>query len=251
MDGWSVETKPGREPLVRLLRRNVPVTDCFFLDLHHHDGVVVGILTLPNRNGQCQAQVLVQRGGKVTGQNIELITVSSYTRTSSAVPSSSSSSIPPLGATGDNNTLSDAANMELLRYAVGIMGALMALKVVAQITASIIFILPLLYFYLVLTCPKEDTFEAKKELKRVLRGHHLPDDDPKKPRGFLAETLARVQATVTTEIATATGYEVSLVNMGGACVISTVTVPAANTVCYWVGAANKWWYLYSTEMPKD
>ena len=45
-------------------------------------------------------------------------------------------------------------------------------------------LLPLVYFYGLQTCPTVESFDAKKELKRVLRGHHLPEDHPNKPKGF-------------------------------------------------------------------
>ena len=59
-------------------------------------------------------------------------------------------------------------------------------------------------------CPANDTFDAKKELKRVLRGQHLPEGHQDKPAGdWLSRTVARVTASVAAEAATALGYEVS------------------------------------------
>lgn len=60
--------------------------------------------------------------------------------------------------------------------------------------------LPLFYLYLVQTCPSPATFDAERELKRVLRGHYLPEDNPEKPRGWLQETMASVTASVATWI---------------------------------------------------
>ena len=51
---------------------------------------------------------------------------------------------------------------------------------------------------------------AKKELKRVLRGEHLPENHVDKPKGFFDQALSRINATVTTELATGLGYEVSM-----------------------------------------
>jgi hypothetical protein len=41
---------------------------------------------------------------------------------------------------------------------------------------------PLAGLYLMSTCPTDDSFEGKRELKRVLRGEKLPDDHPDKPK---------------------------------------------------------------------
>jgi hypothetical protein len=151
----------------------------------------------------------------------------------------------------NDSSLSDADNQELIRYAAAFFGGLLALKVVFQATAVLLFVLPFLYLYLVQTCPPLSSFDAKKELKRVLRGHHLPDDHPEKPKGFLGQTFARLQATVATELATGLGYEIEVQNLAGAALLACVRVPAAKKNCYWVGAAHKWWYVCSTEMRDD
>lgn len=41
---------------------------------------------------------------------------------------------------------------------------------------------PLAGLYLMSTCPSDDSFEGKRELKRVLRGEKLPEDHPDKPK---------------------------------------------------------------------
>jgi hypothetical protein len=80
----------------------------------------------------------------------------------------------------------------------------------------------------------------KKELKRILRGHHLPESHPEKPRGFLEQTLARIQATVVTELATLPGYTVRMDNLvPGAVLLAVVVVPTVDMTYYWLGAANR------------
>jgi hypothetical protein len=250
-DGWSVQSKKDSSNLVRLVRRAVPLTDSYFLDLHrdHSTGCVVGILTRP-RNGQAQAQVLVNREGIPTGRMVELVPVSSWTPRQRAATTSTPASTTP-STTTTTSPLSDADNSALLRIAAGVFGALLALRVIAQAAAVLVLVFPLAYFYLVSTCPPISSFDAKRELKRVLRGHHLPDDHPSKPQGFFGETWKRFQASVTTELATVAGYEIATQNLAGAAIVAVVRVPVAKTTCYWVGAAHKWWYLYSTEIPDD
>jgi hypothetical protein len=41
---------------------------------------------------------------------------------------------------------------------------------------------PLAGLYLMSSCPSDDSFEGKRELKRVLRGEKLPEDHPDKPK---------------------------------------------------------------------
>jgi alpha-ketoglutarate-dependent taurine dioxygenase len=78
---------PRQDPLgdsvvhtVRLLRRNVALTESYFLDLHHDtdSGNVVGILT-PNRDGKAQSQILVDKNGKPQGSKTALLRVSNWT----------------------------------------------------------------------------------------------------------------------------------------------------------------------------
>ena len=99
--------------------------------------------------------------------------------------------------------------------------------------------------------PTVESFDAKRELKRILRGHHLPEDHPEKPRGILSETVARIQASVATEIATLPGYEITMVPIAGAAIIACTRVPSVKRDYYWIGAAKKWWYFYSNEISND
>ena len=61
------------------------------------------------------------------------------------------------------------------------------------------------------TCPTNETFEAKKELKRVLRGYYKSDADPSKPKNFLEKALAKVNATVEAEAAALAGCNVEII----------------------------------------
>jgi hypothetical protein len=196
-DGWASESKStGSVNTVRLLRRNVPLTDSYFLDLHYDtvSGYVVGILT-PNRDGLAQSQVLVDENGTPQGRKTVLLRVSTWTpgtsppKTSGSSSSSSSTarSAPRSSAaatdTTSTGTLSLEENKELLKYvAYGIGLAVASRFIFSAMFGLYVLAFPIVYLYLVQNCPKPETFNAKKELKRVLRGAHLSEDNPNKPK---------------------------------------------------------------------
>ncbi len=151
-------------------------------------------------------------------------------------------------ATTNNNDDLNDSHSDILFYAGAILAVLIAVKAVLQALTSSLIVLPLLYFYLLSSCPPLASFHAKQELKRVLRGHHLPEQHPNKPTGFWEQTIARVTASVTTELATTVaGYEVTSVSLaGGAAWFQTVKL--GQQEFYWIGAAQRWWYLFSREL---
>lgn len=266
-DGWSIEQKEGLSRLVRLLRRNVPVTDSYFLDIHYDASgsqQVVGILTGSSSSsnhsqppGKVQAQVLVDRSGRpATGSNkVALVSISNYpvvaSGTRSTTPSSTATAAAP-SSSSNPATLTDAQNRDVIFYgASAIMAAIVFRIVLATAFSLSILLVPAGYLYLVYTCPTADTFDAKKELKRILRGHHLPENHPDKPHGMLSEALARIQATVTTELATLPGYEVTTIGLAGAVTVACTRVPAVHRDFYWIGICHQWWYVYGVEMKND
>lgn len=101
------------------------------------------------------------------------------------------------------------------------------------------------------TCPGEESFDVKKELKRVLRGDKLPDGHPDKPKDWLSRSIARVAASVGTELVTSLGYEVSLDNFVGACTVACVRVPSADMDFYWIGLFGKWRFIMQRRIPVD
>eukprot|EP00526_Cylindrotheca_closterium_P020320 CAMPEP_0113617930 /NCGR_PEP_ID=MMETSP0017_2-20120614/9060_1 /TAXON_ID=2856 /ORGANISM="Cylindrotheca closterium" /LENGTH=128 /DNA_ID=CAMNT_0000527393 /DNA_START=128 /DNA_END=511 /DNA_ORIENTATION=+ /assembly_acc=CAM_ASM_000147 len=102
--------------------------------------------------------------------------------------------------------------------------------------------LPLVYIYALQTCPPASSFDAKKELKRALWGHHLPEGHPEKPKGFFAgESLAtRVASSVITELYTWPGYEVSMIPIAGAVIVADLVIPTEYVQHFWLGAFGKW-----------
>jgi hypothetical protein len=183
-------------------------------------------------------------------------TTTARSRTTSTPSTTARAAASTRTATSDNNSssssssLSNEQNMELIKYGVLLIAVTMVIKVlVSSLRMVFLMLLPFFYFYAVQTCPLGSTFDAKRELKRVLRGYHLPDTHPDKPHGFLEGLAARVAAAVTTELATLPGYEISMMNpVGGAALFVTVTVPTVNMEYYWIGAMGRWYYVYSREL---
>lgn len=246
MGGWTAEQKSGG---VRLLSRNVPVTDSHFLDLHHHPvtDCVVGILSKPSGGSRVsQGQVLVDEEGKPTGNNkTRIISVNTYKSEGASTGSSGTNAASTGGAAA---TASDEQNKQMLQYGLCAFGALIVFQILSQamFALSLLFV-PVLYFYALQTCPHETSFDAKRELRRVMRGEQLPDNHPDKPKGWLDETIARVNARITTELATGLGYEVTMMSVAGAAWFTTVRVPTSGMDFYWIGAFDRWIYVYATK----
>ena len=115
-----------------------------------------------------------------------------------------------MSSTGDVPNLMEDPRQALMYFA-AIVASAVLIKIVFQ-AMFVVYIVafPIIYLYAVQKCPSVESFDAKKELKRVLRGYHLPEDDPNKPKGLIGETLARVQAAAATEVAMAPGYEITI-----------------------------------------
>ena len=73
-----------------------------------------------------------------------------------------------------------------------------------------LFAAPACGLYLFITCPTNDSFDGKKELKRVLRGEKLPEDHPQKPKGFLEKAMAKVSASLEAEAAAFAGCKIEI-----------------------------------------
>ena len=263
-DGWSVQKEEGKG--VRLLRRNVSLSDNFFQDIHYcpDKNLVVGILTSDGTT----CQVLVDDRGKPVS-DVRVIPVSSYDpktvknsnfaksrshAASSGASTSRGTTWPSMAESSPPNplipNLTPGQNKKIVQYGLMVVGGLTVLKILANanLAGLYLLLLPLLYFYAVQNCPSVESFDAKKELKRIFRGQHLPDNHPNKPKGFLEELAARVTASVTAELATFPGYELEMTNLGGAAWLVDVRIPTAKIQCYWIGAFNKWYYITSFDV---
>ena len=148
--------------------------------------------------------------------------------------------------------LSDEQNMELIKYAGIAIGGTMVLKaILSSLMTLYIALIPFVLFYALQTCPTAESFEAKKEIKRVMRGHHLPEGHSNKPKGYLEQMAARVAATVTTELATMPGYEISITTFGGIAIMANARLPTVNIEYYWIGAFGRWFYVYNRELTRN
>lgn len=278
-DGWSADkyiNSQGNE-LVMLRRRNVSLSKTGYTAIAYDENdskCVVGITSLIGETGNTifyRAVVLVEKDGvvareqravrvslkKVVGntkeqslndakeqnrRNIEKARISSSNdERNNAAGGFSAENI--LGKLSDEDT-SDMAKLSLIFICV-----VTVLRIISSFKFMInAIVLPLLVLYAMQNCPTNESFDAKKELKRVLRGHHLPQGHQDKPADdWLSRTVARVTASVAAEAATALGYEVSFFSIAGICTVATVDVPISNKEFYWVGAFGSWRYI----MQKD
>ncbi|GKZ01522.1 hypothetical protein MPSEU_001102800 [Mayamaea pseudoterrestris] len=246
LDGWALDFKSNT---VRLLRRNVPVSETYFLGLHvTPQNQVVGILT-ESKNGQAQGQALVDEKRNLV-KSVSIVSVKDWKKTTETAHASSTARSNFSSSNASNNSsipFSPDENKQLLQYAAIAVGAAIFLKILlSSLSGLLILILPAAYVYCVLNCPSEDSFDIKQQLKRVMRGQHLPETHPDKPKGFFSETLARFQATVATELSTSLGYNLNMINVINAALVANVHVPSIEREFYWLGVNNHWYYLFSS-----
>lgn len=127
-----------------------------------------------------------------------------------------------------------------------------SLKILATIALPLMIIaLPIAFIYAQQNCPTNNSFEAKVELKKVMRGEHIQEREPTRPKGLIAGVIDRATATVQTEVAASMGYEVTLANFGGAFTVATVRYPILQQDLTWVGAFGEWRYLGCREIAQD
>ena len=148
--------------------------------------------------------------------------------------------------------LSKEENKPFVQYGIlAICGAVLIRSMIAVLSSFAILLLPLLYFYLVSCCPAAASFDGRKELKRVLRGKHLPENHPEKPKSSLEKLAAKVTATVTTELATLPGYTTEMTPFfkpTPAAILVRMSVPTVNMEYFWVGANGQWYFVFSKEI---
>lgn len=240
-DGWSVKKENNG---LKLYRRNVALTDNSFLDIHycHKQNLVVGVLT----KDASACQVLVNTNGQPVSRRQMLSCQDTYD------PNNVSRNVNFQASrkqAQDQSTsaLSKEQNQLILRYGLIALTTSIVFRILGTSFVLVYFLLgPLVYLYALQTCPSINDFDAKEELKRVLRGHHLPENHPEKPRGFFENLAARVAASVTTELATLPGYDLSMMPILRAAIWMHMIVPTANTQHYWIGVFGKWYYVYSS-----
>lgn len=267
LDGYSIERylSTTKKHLYRLKRRNVQVHDEGFLDIVLLDGHIVGIQVLTTKGDVGRGVVIIKKDGSlcnVPKEKVITVQMSDVSKSSSLRDSigrasslrdslGNSSGVRSSGTRTPERTnnampavpdnllnLSEADTQLLVQYSGAILIALLVLKSILNIFSSLSFFLaPLVYIYAVQTCPAVSSFDAKKELKRVMRGAHLPEQQ--QPQGFFERTMNRVAASIGTELATSLGYELSVVDYWGAGRVAWVRVPIAGVDFCWIGAFGK------------
>jgi hypothetical protein len=263
LDGYAIDSylSTTNEYLLRLKRRNVPLHDQGFVDIVISDGEVVGIQVLTGKGDVGRGVVLVKRDGTVCNvDRAEEVTVNvrmedvkseSISDEASAAAAAAmaglrstnmrSTTIHRVSRTNSNpdafTSLSEADNQLLIQYGVLFLVALMLFKIMLSSLQSLsILLLPVAYVYALQTCPLVESFDAKKEIKRVLRGAHLPQDAQ---GNFFERGINRIAASIGTELATGLGYEVSVDDYFGALKLAWVRVPVAGMDFYWCGIFGK------------
>lgn len=141
--------------------------------------------------------------------------------------------------------VSDETNQQILTYGMAIFAAVAVLRLI--FSSFTIILLPV-FGIMYLTCPTDESFDAKKELKRVYRGQHLPEDDPNKPKSWLEKAAAKVAATVVAETTTALGYTLTFIHASGFFTVAKVKLDAAELEYYWIGCLNKWSFAMSRDL---
>lgn len=256
-DGWSLDSylspKTGQR-VVQLMRRNVPISDRQdgFVDIVYDyvTGCVVGVettqgITVRNKEKiMARGRVLVEKDGNLCRRPWTIaVTLGDDdtidARNRAVGPSSGRDNT----GSGPSRTLTDEENKKLMFYVTLFFVTMVALKIVLSSIGSFFVLSIPCFLVLHSTCPLDSTFDAKKELKRVLRGVHLSDDDPNKPKTWLEKATAKITASLATELATGLGYEITFMHLYGFATIAIVTVNAANLQCYWIGTVNKWIYV--------
>lgn len=241
-DGWSIDIKiSDGKRLMMLRRRNVPLSHLRFEDIIYDNmsGCVLGFRSISSET----AIILVEKDGSIP-RTTKIITAKHNNIKSS---NKKLSKLPETNTTTIRTTVSDDQNKLFLQFGCAAIVAAIMINIFYEVLQVffISFGLIVVPFFITasLTCPDITTFDTMKELKRVFRGDHLSDNDPNKPKGWLSETAARFTATLTANLASGLGYEVSHTSFMGFAILTRVKLEATNIECYWIGIFNKWYFI--------
>lgn len=231
-DGWSVHryVDPDGISLVKLRRRNAPLADIGFREIAYDSngtGCIVGIKSYIGEtpsNTYGRGVVLVEKDGSVAktcGRELRVALPGSrrwdYTEENreKARESMRRRNVSVLAGGNDEggdklSILAKYDNEALAKNGCMLIGGLAVLKAMEGLFFLVYFVaLSILISYAMQTCPGDKSFDAKKELRRVLQGKYLPESHPDKPKEWFSKAMAKVGATVGAELATGLGYEVS------------------------------------------
>mmetsp|Transcript_1256 Transcript_1256/g.1795 ORF Transcript_1256/g.1795 Transcript_1256/m.1795 type:complete len:302 (+) Transcript_1256:210-1115(+) len=280
LDEWSTDNYIDSNGSIKLTlkRRNIAVADEGFLEIMLDDksGCVVGIKSrLDDKKSNFsmgRAVVLVDNDGNISsGKGREIrITIPNKSKRRQEVYNDARMNSRTIiekakaairrkdadglvEATGDAfEELSNQQNSELVKIGIYFIAGAVFLKALTNIFFSVYLIaLPILVLYAMQTCPSNDSFDTKKELKRVLRGEYLPENHPDKPKDWFSKTVAKVGASVGAELSTGLGYKINMNTCFGLFTFVHVHLPLAKQDLYWIGVFGRWRYLMQREEPND
>lgn len=202
-------------------------------------GHVVGIQVVTSGGHTGRGIILVDGNGKPrNGDSTVTVQMANVSASASGSASRGSGSRRSQSEPASEQLLPGVDNELLLRYGLMALGAMVAFKIVlAALNVLTVLALPLAYLYACSRVPPNESFDAKKELKRVMRGAHLPEE--RQPQGFFEQGLNRLAASVTAELATSLGYEVAMTDYFGAAKLASVKVPVASAEYYWIGVVGE------------
>ena len=203
-DGWSVEayTNSIGKDLVVLKRRNASLSNSGFEGLLYDENGTKCIIGITHEIGSTEKSsfvrgvVLVEKNGTVAREQREIRTT--IKKGSSSDSGKNAKDVPKVdaknkterrsqqrgsgrenmgsanatrNAPSDLNPLNDEQTSEVVKLGLIFIGAVTLIRMIASIFTSIyVIIVPLALLYAMQTCPSNEIFDAKKELKRVLRG---------------------------------------------------------------------------------
>ena len=188
LDGYSIEKYVDNRGMhvYRLKRRNIPLHDDGFVDICLHDERTIGVEVVTSDKKAARGTVLVESDGRPSTDNARInvqmsdcATISTGSAAAAARSSAhrSATGRPMPGRTSRTGRTPETAhgdpngNEALVQYAALGLLALICLKVLFSVINFLsILLLPFLYLYMAANCPDINSFDAKRELKRVLRG---------------------------------------------------------------------------------
>ncbi len=193
-DGWSLESyvsSASNKTLIMLKRRNVPLYKKGFEFIYYDESDsknIVGITSIigdTDNSIMCKGTVLVDHEGNVVreekGVKLQVKKMEKYLEKEiNEAKISREKNIKNAKEAQKNNEgsrepvlpgITDEQTSELAKLGLFLIGGLTILRIVSSLFFSVNFVLmPLIVLYAMSTCPENSSFDAKKELKRVLRG---------------------------------------------------------------------------------
>ena len=174
--GWAIDMNKDTKEYRLLKRGGIPLTQRYFKDIHHDvvTGNVVGIVT---KGPPTKGQVLVDdQGSPLPRSQLAIIKVATWTNTAKVRPKRNADRERRVGRI-ENYSLSEEHGHRLIKVAIYIVGASIAIKALMNVFEALyIFLIPLIFLIALVTVPSETDFDVKSEVKQaLLRRHQFHD----------------------------------------------------------------------------